>query len=195
MTPIEALARLRQGNIRFVSARVQSRDVTATRTIVAQDQHPFAVIVGCSDSRVGPEIIFDQGLGDLFDVRTAGHVLDAAAQGSIEYGVHHLHCPLVVVLGHKRCGAVTAAVNHSDEPAEISELVAAIQPVVEQTKDLPGDPVDNAVRANASSVAQYLRDNSAVMQDPLNAGEVQVVSAYYDLDSGHVTFLSQLPSR
>jgi carbonic anhydrase len=181
-----ALKRLVEGNARFMSGRVQAtepRDLRMTRRALAEHQAPFAVILGCSDSRVSPEIIFDQGLGELFDVRTAGHVVDALAIGSIEYAIEHLHCELVLVLGHERCGAVTAAVEGGEQHGDIAAVVEAILPAVYKTQDQRGDPVANAVRANAVYVADKLYDDSEIL------AEVTVVAAHYDLDTGRVSFV------
>src|SRR5260221_10557754 len=148
--PDQALKRLVQGISRFVfgnMTHVASGQVVEARRAVAKRQMPFAIIVGCSDSRVGPEIVFDQGLGDIFVVRTAGQVVDATALGSIEYAVEHLGSSLIVVLGHERCGAVSAAVAVTKEPGHIAAVLKAIEPAGEQTKSKPGDPVENAVRA------------------------------------------------
>src|SRR5258707_14587496 len=141
VSPDEALKRLVQGNSRFVfghMTHVASGQVVEARRAVAKRQMPFAIIVGCSDSRVGPEIVFDQGLGDIFVVRTAGQVVDATALGSIEYAVEHLGSSLIVVLGHERCGAVSAAVAVTQEPGHIAAGLEAIEPAVEQTKGKPG---------------------------------------------------------
>jgi carbonic anhydrase len=143
--PDEALKRLLQGNARFVSGHLTHagpEQIAEARGAVAKSQNPIAVIVGCSDSRVGPELVFDQGLGDLFVVRTAGEVVDSAALGSIEYAVEHLGSPLIVVLGHERCGAVAAAVAGAKEPGHIAAVLKAIEPAVKQTKGKPGDPVE-----------------------------------------------------
>ena len=135
-----ALQKLMEGNTRYVSARLAHPNQTpARRAEVSEGQHPFAVIVGCSDSRLPPEIIFDQGLGDLFVVRLAGHVLNDEALGSIEYAVEHLGTQLIMVLGHDRCGAVTAAVKEGDASGHLGSIMKAIAPAVKKAKDRPGD--------------------------------------------------------
>lgn len=134
--PDEALKRLVQGNARFVSdhlTHASPEQIAVARGAVSKSQAPFAVIVGCSDSRVGPEIVFDQGLGDLFVVRTAGEVVDSAALGSIEYAVEHLGSPLILVLGHQRCGAVAAAVAGAKAPGHIAAVLNAIEPAAKKT--------------------------------------------------------------
>src|SRR5260370_12584206 len=152
VSPDEALKRLMQGNTRFVfghMTHVASGQVAEARRAVAKHQMPFAIIVGCSDSRVGPEIVFDQGLGDIFVVRTAGEVVDATALGSIEYAVDHLGSSLIVVLGHKRCGAVSAAVAPARQPRHLAAVLEAIEPAVKQTKSKPGEPGEKARPAQA----------------------------------------------
>jgi len=192
VSPNEALERLMQGNARFVfghMTRVAPRHVADARRGVAKGQMPFAIIVGCSDSRVGPEIVFDQGLGDIFVVRTAGEVVDATALGSIEYAVEHLGSSLIVVLGHERCGAVSAAVASAKEPGHIAAVLKAIEPAVEQTKGKPGDPVENAVRAQAVDVAKQLHDAKPILAERVHSGKLKIVAARYDLDTGKVEFL------
>jgi len=192
VSPNEALKRLMRGNACFVSGHLihaGPEEIAEARGAVAKGQKPFAVIVGCSDSRVGPEIVFDQGLGDLFVVRTAGEVVDAVALGSIEYAVEHLGSPLVVVLGHERCGAVSAAVAGAKEPGHIAAVLRAIEPAVKQTKGKPGDPVENAVRAQAIDVARQLQDAKPILAERVQSGKLKIVAARYDLDSGKVELL------
>lgn len=191
VTPAQAMARLVDGNARFVSGRsLNPRQSPEQRTKVAKSQRPFAVIVGCADSRTGPEILFDQGLGDLFVVREAGNVVDDHAIGSIEYGVEHLHSSLIVVLGHERCGAVIAARDAiaSTSPAEghIESLVVAIRPAVEATI---GQDVDATCKANVRNVVHTLRTSEPVLRHMVDGGEIKVVGAYYDLNTGAVMFL------
>ncbi|MEO8350614.1 MAG: carbonic anhydrase [Chthoniobacteraceae bacterium] len=189
-----ALRRLEQGNARFVSGRVKSISpdaVAESRREVAQGQKPFAIIVGCSDSRVGPEVIFDQKVGDIFVVRTAGEVVDPVGLGSIEYGVAHLGAGLIMVLGHERCGAVAAAVANAREPGHIGAVLKAIKPAVRQTKSQPGDPVDNAVRANALDIARRLQTTGPILKQAVESGKLRIVAARYDLDSGKVTLLRE----
>jgi carbonic anhydrase len=146
----QALSALLAGNQRFVSGRTNHPDQKMSRVKeLAKTQHPFAAVLGCADSRVDPDIIFDQGLGDLFPVRVAGNIVDDAVLGSLEYAVEHLQCPLIVVLGHEGCGAVTAAVNGGEPGTHITFLVDAIAPALAQAKALPGDLISNTVRLNA----------------------------------------------
>jgi carbonic anhydrase len=191
ITPAEAVARLVEGNARFGSGHSQHpRQTHDWRTELAERQRPFAVILGCSDSRTAPEILFDQGLGDLFVARVAGNVIDDHALGSIEYGVEHLHAPLVVVLGHKRCGAVAAARDtlaaKGRAEGHIESLVAAIRPAVEATL---GQDVEATCKANVRNIVHALRTSEPVLRHLAKSGEIKVVGAYYDLDTGEVTFL------
>ena len=180
----EALTRLKTGNERFAQSKVSAgKPVAARRLATAQSQHPFAIIVGCSDSRTSPEIIFDQDIGDLFVVRTAGNLVDDFALGSIEYAVEHLGSRLIVVLGHERCGAVEAALAGGSAPGHIESLVRAIQPAVAASKEMKGDPLTNAVHENSAEVAAKIR-KQAELGDL--ASQVRVVEGYYNLDTGKV---------
>jgi len=188
-TPIERLA---AGNRRFVEGRATFLNASIERRgEVAKGQHPFAVVVGCADSRVPPEIVFDQGLGDLFVIRSAGNVLGDAAIGSIEYAVEHLGCELVIVLGHERCGAVDAVVKGGDLPGHLSAFTPAIGPVVEGAKKKGGDVLDHAVRANVQRIGRLLGDCEPILSEYLHLGKLRIVAARYDLDSGVVEFLDE----
>jgi carbonic anhydrase len=188
----EALSRLLSGDKRFVVGK--SNDPTGPALIerrhaVSKEQKPFAVIVGCSDSRVPPELVFDVSLGDIFVVRTAGEVVDEVGLGSIEYAVEHLGTRLVVVLGHQHCGAVSAAVAGATETGDIPNVLKAISPAIEETKGKPGDPIDNAVRANARNIAKRLQSAGPIIAPRVQSGEVKIVAAYYSLDTGQVELL------
>ena len=188
--PDQAMQKLTEGNKRFVTGLLSaSHDVASRRSVVAKAQHPFAVIVGCSDSRVPPEFVFDQGLGDLFVVRLAGNAVDDFAVGSIEYALEHLGTTLVVVLGHKRCGAVGAALEQGKVEAHLEGLVKAIAPAVEKARGKEGDVWENAIKENALMAAAALQASEPVIAPLVNAGKVRIVAAYYDLDTGVVTFL------
>jgi carbonic anhydrase len=194
VSPDEALERLMQGNARFVSGHLTHagpEEIAEARSSVSKGQSPFAVIVGCSDSRVGPEIVFDQGLGDLFVVRTAGEVVDSAALGSVEYAVEHLGSSLIVVLGHESCGAVAAAVAEAKAPGHIAAVLEAIEPAVKQTKGNPGDPVENAVRAQALDVAKQLQGAEPILSERVQSGKLKIVAARYDLSTGKVELLAR----
>jgi len=184
VTPDVALARLKEGNQRFVANPTSNGKPTAAkRTETAQSQHPFAIIVGCADSRTSPELVFDQNIGDLFVVRTAGNLVDDHALGSIEYAVEHLGSRLIVVLGHERCGAVKAALGSATAPGHINSLVHDIQPAVEAAKSRVGDALANTAKENASLVAEKIRKEAEFGE---LAPQVRIVTGYYDLDTGEV---------
>jgi carbonic anhydrase len=184
VSPDDALARLKAGNHRFAGSSVsEGKPTAARRAATSKGQHPFAIIVGCADSRTAPEIVFDQNIGDLFVVRTAGNLVDDYALGSIEYAVAHLGARLIVVLGHQNCGAVQAALGGGDAPGHIHSLVHAIQPAVEATRGKPGDPLANAIHENDAQVAEKIR-HKARFGDL--AAQVRVVEGYYDLHTGKV---------
>jgi len=180
----EALSRLKSGNERFAQSKVSAgQPVAERRAATAESQHPFAIIVGCADSRTSPEIIFDQGIGDLFVVRTAGNLVDDYALGSIEYAVAHLGSRLIVVLGHERCGAVQAALAGGSAPGHIEALVRAIQPAVAASKGKEGDALTNAVHENDADVAAKIRKKAELGE---LAPQVRIVEGYYNLDTGRV---------
>jgi len=189
----EAVKRLLEGNRRYIAGKNSSSHRTAQRRAeVAKGQHPFAVIVGCSDSRVPPEILFDQGMGDLFVVRSAGNVIDDIAIGSIEYAVEHLGVQLVMVLGHERCGAVDATLKGGAVGGKLKSVVDAIKPAVEKAKAKAEtsprcDLLCSSVKSNARMVAEKLRKASPVLTDPVENGLLRVIGAYYELDSGLVS--------
>jgi carbonic anhydrase len=187
----KAMAVLMEGNHRYVTHGETHPDATLERRHeLAGGQHPYAVIVGCSDSRVPPELVFDAGLGDLFVIRDAGNVVDEVVLGSVEYAVQHLGVKLVLVLGHESCGAVTAAVNHARE-AHITTIVEAIQPALNESKGQPGDPVHNCVLANARLAAKQIRESRPVMANAVLHGGVKVQAASYDLRTGKVSLLDK----
>jgi carbonic anhydrase len=187
-----ALAELKAGNARFVDARMEhpAQD-PQHRLALSKGQDPFAVVLSCSDSRLPPEVIFDQGLGDLFVVRVAGNIVDPALLGSIEYAVGHLHTPLVLVLGHQNCGAVAATLEalqtHTEPHGDIAALVSAIKPAVGVAGSRPGDLLDNTIRANVEQSRDQIIA-SPELKLPLDAGDLNVVTAYYSLNSGEVEF-------
>src|ERR1019366_5173649 len=192
----EALRLLQAGNQRYVDGKLNSvthDEMARRRAEPVQGQKPFAVVVCCSDSRVGPEIIFDQELGNIFVVRTAGEVLDMAGIGSIEYAVAHLGSPLLLVLGHEHCGAVAAAVADAKEPGHIASIVKAIRPAVAKTKGQPGDPLQNAVRANVQDIAARLRDTGPVLSEKVKAGRLKVMGATFSLGTGKVELVPDEP--
>lgn len=207
--PVE---RLLAGNRRFAagSASHFNQDLERRREL-AQNQHPFAVVVGCADSRVPPEIVFDQGLGDLFVVRCAGNVLDDLALASIEYAVEHLGAATIVVLGHERCGAVKATLEGGELPGHLRFLARAIRPHIEEVRAalpasaatesggghgaaaaIPPELLDQAVRRNVRAIVAELRDCEPILAELEHTGGLRVVGARYDLDSGTVELLSEV---
>ncbi len=193
VAPSEAIAKLKEGNGRYTSGNLQHPgQTTERRAELTKNQHPFVTIVSCSDSRVPPEIVFDQGLGDLFVVRVAGNVMNDENLGSIEYSVDHLGVRLIVVLGHQSCGAVKAAIEtiaaKGKAPGHIESLVKAIRPAVEATAK---DDLDATVKANVKHVVDALRSSTPILKAKVDSREVQVIGGYYSLDTGAVTFLDE----
>ncbi|MBA3973821.1 MAG: carbonic anhydrase [Candidatus Solibacter sp.] len=191
LTPEQALAKLRAGNARFAKHKEKHPDLSfdRRRSLSRDGQHPYAVILGCSDSRVPPELIFDEGLGDLFVIRDAGNVVDDEVLGSIEYAVEHLGVRLVVVLGHEKCGAVAAAVAGREAHGHIKAVMKAIQPAVEETAGMPGDHVHNCVLANARRVARLIRESEPILKPAVDSKQIVVFAADYDLETYKVEFL------
>ena len=199
VTPDEALKLLMDGNARFISGKsTYDHQSAARKAELAKGQAPFAVIVSCSDSRVPPEIVFDQGLGDLFVVRTAGNIVDDVVMGSIEYAVANLGATLIMVLGHERCGAVHAAVDAAEGtkfPGHIVALAGAILPAVHAVEEHEGHPTDEAgfldacVRENISRTTASLTAAEPIVAQYVRDGKVKVVAARYDLDEVKVELL------
>jgi len=190
VTADSVVAELSAGNAHHVAHRYQHPHQNANRQReLVSGQNPHAEILSCADSRVPPELIFDQGLGDLFIVRVAGNVVSDTELGSLEYGAEHLHVPLLVVLGHQHCGAVTAAVEGGGDVGHIAALINLLRPAVEKTRGLPGDPVENAVKANVEMVVKQLRTSTPVLAELVSHGKLKVVGAVYSLDTGKVTWL------
>lgn len=195
MTPDEALETLKRGNRQHLDGHAVHHQMTGPerRTALAQEQRPFCVLVGCSDSRVPPEVLFGAGLGELFIVRNAGNVVDLAAMGSIEYGVVVLGAPLVVVLGHERCGAVGAALNVVEHdaiyPGSIGQMIEPIIPaVLRARRDGDHDLLDRSVRQNVLRIVERLRNTEQLLIEPQREGRLKIVGARYDLDDGSVEF-------
>jgi carbonic anhydrase len=194
LTPDQALRLMKEGNDNYRTDApfhgVQGRE---RRIELARGQAPFCVLVGCSDSRVPPELLFGRGLGELFIIRNAGNTVDTAALGSVEYGVGVLGCPLIVVLGHESCGAVAAAVEVVEKnatfPGVIGEMIQPIVPAVLQARGAAeGTLLHNSVVANAKRVATRLGTQSLVLQEAVRTGKLKIVPAVYDLDDGDVDF-------
>jgi carbonic anhydrase len=206
VSPDDALKSLMDGNQRYVENQMTGSKLCdlSTRTSLAKSQHPYAIILTCSDSRVPPEIIFDKGLGEIFVIRVAGNIPDPVVLGSIEYAAEHLGSPLVMVLGHERCGAVKATVDakgKSTGSKNIDAIVKAVAPSVktaakdclackddskcaETKKD---EFVECVVDANAKNVAASLTKNSKILNHLLHSKKIKIVAAKYDLDDGKVT--------
>ena len=176
----QALDLLKAGNARFVSGALTPKDdYTTLREQLTTGQHPFAVVLCCSDSRVAPEIIFDQKLGDLFVIRNAGNIVDEEVLGSIEYAVEHLETPLVVVMGHAACGAVTTTCQGDDLPGHIFDLAKRIKPSINS-----GCCIDDNARRHAKRMVQLIEEDEIVH----HVG-AKVVAAFYNLESGKVEWL------
>ena len=197
LTSDQALRLLKEGNGQFITeAPFRAAEGRERRVALARGQAPFCVLVGCSDSRVPPELLFGRGLGELFIIRNAGNTIDTAARGSIEYGVGVLGCPLVVVLGHGACGAVAAAVEVVEKnttfPGVIGEMIQPIIPAVLAARGQPGDLLDNAVRANVRRVANRLKTQSPVLGEALRGNQLKIVAARYDLHDGDVDWFEDI---
>ena len=187
--PDVALARLREGNARFVAGRmIRPEQSPEARLRLSTGQKPFAVVVTCSDSRLPPEVIFDQGLGDLFVVRVAGDIVDQAGLGSIEYAIEHLDTPLIVVLGHEKCGAVSATLDALQPPYDrphgaIESIVDAITPAVEEALKQPGELLNNAILANIAHSRDVIKGDPE-LEDYLKFDAVKIATGYYSLSDG-----------
>ena len=190
LTADSVLTELKTGNTHHVAHRYQHPHETLDRQRqLVSGQHPHAEILSCSDSRVPPEIVFDQGLGDLFIIRVAGNVASDTELASLEYGAEHLHIPLLVVLGHESCGAVTAAVQGGPPEGHLAALVDLLKPAVEKTHGMPGDPVSNVVRINVEMVVKQLRSSTPILSELVAHGKLKIVGAVYSIDTGSVTWL------
>lgn len=182
----EALKMLEEGNERFLNDKSELRNVNSQRRDkLKEGQSPYAVIVSCSDSRVTPTTVFNAGLGEIFDIRIAGNVVDDYALGSIEYGIEHLHSPLIVVMGHQSCGAVTATYNKvvkgEEVEGHIEDIVEKIEPNVNA-----GEAIDAAIHNNINAVVKEISEDE-IVKNLIDQGKVKVIGAYYDLN-GKVTF-------
>jgi carbonic anhydrase len=198
INPDEALKKLLDGNRNYVSNQMTINESSspAKRQALTSAQHPFAVILCCSDSRVPPEIIFDKGLGEIFVVRVAGNVTNPIIIGSIEYALEHLGSSLIMVLGHSRCGAVTAAVDAAGhQSGNIGAIIEAIGPAVQlarkETKENnKSDLVEAAIDFNIKLAARSLLEQSPVIRSFVDSGKIKIVTAKYHLDDGKVSLLS-----
>jgi len=189
-----ALRGLVDGNGRFVDGKQVPQDFGAERRReLANGQHPRAIVLSCSDSRVPPEFVFDQQLGEMFVVRTAGNVADGVALGSIEYGVEHLGIPIIVVLGHRSCGAVKAAIEvhqtHAHPHGNVAEVLKLVMPaVLEAERNKAPDLLNASIENNVAREARLLVKRSPIIAERVKAGKVKIVRAVYDLETGKVEF-------
>jgi carbonic anhydrase len=187
----QALSKLIEGNQRYVREKPQHPDQSKVRIReVAKEQHPFAAVLGCADSRVPPEIIYDQGVGDLFVVREVGNIVDGAVLASLEYAVEHLGISLIIVLAHTRCGAIEAAI-HDSYHGHLGTVVDAISPAIEQVRGKNGDIADLVVRANAKFVVEQLKHAKPILESAVKSGRLKVIAGYYDLNTGKVEMISK----
>lgn len=193
---------MKEGNERFVSGKsIHAHQDMETVTNLVKAQNPKCIIVSCSDSRVSPEIVFDQGLGDIFSIRTAGNVMSDYEEGSIEYAVEHLHTPLVIVMGHQGCGAIQAMLDSEDklEDGHLKKIKDHVSKIVEKLKSEEeekqvlkesGKNSNLAVQANVMNGVKQLRHSDPILKDAYEKGEINIVGAIYHLDSGEVEFLN-----
>jgi carbonic anhydrase len=192
-SPDAIWASLMAGNARFVAGKTRPGSVVALRQKLASAQQPHTIVLACSDSRVAPELIFDQTLGDLFVIRAAGNVAGPVGLGSIEYAVDHFHSTLLVVLGHQKCGAVAAACSGDKMPStNLEAIVDNIEPAVTKAKTYakPDDLIESAVKENVHQSANDVLANSEILRDAVKAGKLTVIEAEYELDSGAVVRLN-----
>jgi carbonic anhydrase len=193
-TNLSPLQKLEEGNRRFASGKPVHPDETLERIReLKKGQHPFAIVVSCSDSRVPAELVFDQGLGDIFSIRTAGNVMGDYELGSIEYAVEHLDCKLIVVMGHKGCGAVKAFIDskgHYDHADHIKKIVEYIENEKEENDLAKEDKLsfDNAVNANIRHGVDFLRIAEPILKERFVQNKITIIGALYDIETGEVTF-------
>ncbi len=187
MNSNEVIQRLKDGNARFAEDKLDGKlQDSSRRGSLTGGQEPYAIILSCADSRVVPELAFDTGLGELFVVRVAGNIANTSSIASMEYAVAHLGCEVIVVMGHESCGAVTAALAGGSNGYNLNHLLAHVQPAI---ASCGSDDVNSVVKENAKVTAKELEGRSAIIGDAVRDGKLQVVPAYYNLDSGKVDFL------
>ncbi len=188
-TPEEAIARLKEGNARFINDQSAHPNRDDNRKIIqALKQTPFASIMSCSDSRVPSEIVFDQGLGDLFIVRTAGQAPAVASFGSLEFSVAVLGVKVIVVMGHEKCGAVAGAIGTTKLPGHIEDLVNIIRPGIKEFIGKP-EKLEEAGKANVLAEVEALKKLDPILSQYLKEGKIKIIPAYYHLETGQVEFL------
>lgn len=189
---LQPLARLQAGNQRFIDGRPRTKDLVHDRSGLVSGQHPYAVVLACADSRVAPELVFDETVGSLFVVRVAGNVIDPTVLGSVEYAVEHLHATLLIVMGHDSCGAVQAALAGGEATPNISAMLAPVLPAVATVRaaHLEGPPaIATAVRENVQNQVKRIPQDSPVLAEAIEKHQLTVVGAVYHLDSGKVELL------
>ncbi|MBX2817111.1 MAG: carbonic anhydrase [Saprospiraceae bacterium] len=188
MTNQEVIQRLQDGNARFVEDKLDGKlQDSSRRGDLTGGQSPYAIVLSCADSRVVPELAFDTGLGEIFVIRVAGNVANNSSIASIEYAVAHLGTGIIVVLGHESCGAVTAAAAGGDNGHNLNHLLSHITPALSASPE--GAAINDIVKVNAQLTAQELSNRSSIIRDAVQGGKVQVLPAYYNLDSGKVDFI------
>jgi len=186
-----ALQQLKDGNDRYTFDHVEHPHEGAQRRVdLSIVQHPFAVILGCGDSRVVPELIFDQGVGDLFVLRIAGTIADDAVIASIEYAIEHLGIRLVVVLGHEKCGAVTAALNHETSAGKINSLLGYIEPSIQAALTNTGDLLTNVIKTHVKRTVTIIQQTEPIVSSEYKRDNLWILPAYYNLTTGRVDFLT-----
>ncbi len=189
MTQNEIINKLKEGNKLFVADRMDGKlQNSSRRESLINGQDPYAIILSCADSRVVPELAFDTGLGELFVVRVAGNIANTDSIASIEYAVANIGSPVIVVMGHQSCGAVTAAVNGGDNGYNLNHLLAQINPAIEASEE--NAPIAEIIKKNVELTVAELTNRSTIIREAITKGKVKIVPAYYNLDSGKVDFLS-----
>lgn len=190
----EALDKLMAGNARYARGETRERKFSKTRADLAMKQKPFAIVLSCADSRVAPELLFDQSRGDLFVVRVAGNFVNVDGLASIEYAVKFLDSSLIMVLGHSACGAVDAAIktlqDHAQLPGHLPELIGAITPAVEAAKQQEGNLLNNSIKQNVKLNVEKLRNSPPIVSEYVAQRGVKVVGGLYDLETGKVGLLA-----
>ena len=188
MNSKEVINRLKEGNERFVIDKLDGKlQDSSRRNSLTGGQDPYAIILSCADSRVVPELAFDTGLGEIFVVRVAGNIANTSSIGSIEYAVAHIGSPVLVVLGHESCGAVTAAINGGDNGYNLNHMLSHITPAMHASGQ--DASVNDVVKKNAELTAAELRTRSSIIDNAVKSGKLEILPAYYNLDTGRVDFL------
>ncbi|NWD64140.1 carbonic anhydrase [Pseudomonas sp. IPO3774] len=193
INPDDALKRLRAGNARYIEGVTRRQDFLSERAALVDGQNPYVAVLSCADSRIAPEYAFDTGRGDLFAVRVAGNFITTDVLASLEYAVAVLGTPLLVVMGHERCGAVSAGVKSVKEgatyPGSIQSLATAIEPSVRKVLKQPGDLLENAISQNVKDNVARLKSSSYLLADAVQQGRLKIIGGVYQLHSGEVKFI------